>query len=79
MPIRQGQISEQHCTCVTYVKDVSKSLNVDAKIFLVYVFDIYAYSFFYSLKVYFAFQLLCVLNPSVLFFGGSSHTGGEFE
>ena len=78
MPIRQGQISEQHCTCVTHVKDVSKSLNVDAKILSTF-FDINAYSFFYSLKVYYAFQLLCVLNPSVLFFGGSSHTGGEFE
>ena len=49
------------------------------KYFLSTFFDIYAYSFFYSLKVYFAFQLLCVLKPSVLFFGGSSHTGGEFE
>ena len=38
MPIRQGQKSEQHCTCVTDVKDVSESLNVDAKTFLVFVF-----------------------------------------
>ena len=38
LTIRQGQISEQHCTCVTHVKDVSKSLNVDAKTFLVCVF-----------------------------------------
>ena len=38
MPIRQGQRSEKHCTCVTHVKDVSKRLNVDAKTFLVCVF-----------------------------------------
>ena len=34
-------------------------------------FDIYAYSFFYTLKVYFAFQLQCVPNSSVLFFRGT--------
>ena len=34
-------------------------------------FDINAYSFFYSLKVYFAFQLQCVPNSSVLFFRGT--------
>ena len=45
------------------------------KYFLSTFFDIYAYSFFYSLKVYFAFQLLCVLVLD----GRSSLTGGEFE
>ena len=49
------------------------------KHFLSSFFDINAYSFFYSFKVYFAFQLQCVLNSSVLFLRRSSLARGEFE